>query len=676
MPKPWLFGVIFSIASMCAFAQKSKDSLLQVIAANKGHIDEVRAHIYLASEYLRSDAKKAKTYTLAAIPLAKALNNVELESGLYSLLTTIHTNGGNIDSAQYYLQLLKALSAQYPDAKLHTLHYNYISSTGLFYKKQGNYKVALPYLIKAAGISVQMNNKESAAGQFLNIGNTYMLVGEHKLALKYHLQALKLFENIGNKRGISFCYQGISSDFAELRQFDKALNYAKSALQVKQELGDKRGVSSTYTSLGEIYTGKQQYAFAQDYFLKALQIAKEMGLKNEEAKITVGLGNLYAAQKEPEKAKAFYHTAKELSAASGDTAILLTADAALMTLQKSLLQAAQKEKALVSNLQSTIRRGDKNDEAATYQHLSAHYEGSGNFEKALFYNKRYYQKRDSLTNAQVQVDVARLEEQYKNEIRENEIQLLQKDQQLSKAKLQRQQSLQWGGLLFLGLLVIGGLLLFNRYRALHRARRQLEMEKIRNNIARDLHDDIGSTLSSIHILSKVLLQQTAADSAEYTGLKKIGNHSAAMMESISDIVWAVNPQNDTVEKVVVKMKEFAAEILDPLNIKYEFIEKGNLGAVKLDPAKRKDLFLIFKEAVNNAAKYSHCCKINITLAFDGQNLHLHVTDNGKGFNQVAVKKGNGLRNMKARADNLSAHIDYRSNEGVGTSLQLAIPSHD
>lgn len=676
MPLRYPLLLLWWVLPASAFSQLSKDSLLQVIQANQNNAEATKAYVFLASEYLRSNTDKAKEYTYTGLSLARTLHSPDLESSFYSLLITLHTNAANPDSALFYLQLMKKGAAIYPLATHAKLHYNYNSSAGLFYKKRGNYKVAFPFLVKAAAIAAQMGNKEMAAGQYLNIGNTYVQVGDHSKALRYHLQALKLFESIGNQRGTAFCYQSIGIDFMELKQYSKALSYAKLALQQKQALNDRRGIGSAYTTLGEIYRGLRQPAPAMQYFSQAIAIAKELGLKAEEAKATIGLGHVYSAKNDVETAQQLFDAARQLSLAAADSTLMGKAEKALFALKENWLQAAQKEQLLVRNLQSQIHRGDYNDETESYKQLAKHYEEGGNFEKALYFNKLYHQKKDSLSNAQVQLEVAQLEGQYKGEIKEKQIQLLKKDQQLSNARLQRQLAIQWATLGFFVLLLMAGVVFFNRYKALARARRLLEMEKIRNNIARDLHDDIGSTLSSIHILSKVLLQQTGENSHHYAGLKKIGDHSAAMMESMGDIVWAVNPQNDRVEQVIIKMKEFAAEMLDPLNIQYQFVERGDLRAVKLDPARRKDLFLIFKEAVNNAAKYSQCRNITVVLEHDGQSLHLHVADNGKGFDEAAVKKGNGLHNMKARAGSMQARLHCQSTKGVGTTVQLAIASHD
>ena len=274
---------------------------------------------------------------------------------------------------------------------------------------------------------------------------------------------------------------------------------------------------------------------------------------------------------------------------------------------------------------------------------------------------------------EVQMEVSRLEEQYKHEKKEAEIALLKKDQQLIQAQLKRQKDIKFALIFFAILLFILALLLINRYRVVSKAKRVIEMEKMRNQIAKDLHDDIGSTLSSINIMSGVMLQQFDNGLADTNGLRKIKENSSAIMESMSDIVWAINPQNDTVEKVIFKMKEFASDLLDPLNIRYSFVEKGSFSALQLDAQKRKDIYMVFKETINNAAKYSGCKNIQIVLEHDGQSLVLVIKDDGKGFDAQKIKKGNGLKNIDERVFSMEGSIRRISSEGNGTKIKMEVP---
>jgi len=156
-------------------------------------------------------------------------------------------------------------------------------------------------------------------------------------------------------------------------------------------------------------------------------------------------------------------------------------------------------------------------------------------------------------------------------------------------------------------------------------------------------------------------------------LKKIVTHSAQMMENMSDIVWSINPKNDLAEQMVFKMKEFAAEILEPAGINYSFQVQDSVEALKLDSEKRKNLFLIFKEAINNAAKYSQGTEVTINLSIQSGHLHLEVIDNGKGFDKDEPKSGNGLSNMKDRAAAITGVLQYSTEPGKGTKILLAVP---
>jgi signal transduction histidine kinase len=145
------------------------------------------------------------------------------------------------------------------------------------------------------------------------------------------------------------------------------------------------------------------------------------------------------------------------------------------------------------------------------------------------------------------------------------------------------------------------------------------------------------------------------------------------MEKMGDIVWTINPQNDSLEQLFYRMKEFAAEILDPLNINYSFEEQGDLSSLQIDIRKRKDLYLLFKEAVNNAAKYSQCANLRIRLQRAGDSLELEIADDGRGFTEEGIRTGNGLNNMRERAASMLARLRIDSAIGQGTRIGLVLP---
>ncbi len=201
-----------------------------------------------------------------------------------------------------------------------------------------------------------------------------------------------------------------------------------------------------------------------------------------------------------------------------------------------------------------------------------------------------------------------------------------------------------------------------------------KMQMVRNRIARDLHDDIGSSVSSIRIMSDLVKDSIGKSPVRLNELvQKIGNESQQVMESIRDIVWTINPENDLLESMFIRMQEYAAQTLEASNIDYAFVTGANLNSIKLSMQQRRDLYLVFKEAVNNLAKYAQCANVSITIIRQANKLLLEVKDDGKGFDMDEIKKGNGLNNMQARAKQLKACFIIQSEINKGTLIKLELP---
>jgi signal transduction histidine kinase len=306
-----------------------------------------------------------------------------------------------------------------------------------------------------------------------------------------------------------------------------------------------------------------------------------------------------------------------------------------------------------------------------YQVISNIEEEQNHYREALRFHQLYSELKDSLLMVENQQGADEMEAKYQNIKKQSEIELLKKDQQLNNVSLQQGRTTQTAMVVAFILLLIIGLLAFNRHRLIHNAKRQMEIERMRNEIARDLHDDMGSTLSSIHIISQLALKENNGSSSKY--FQGIAENSAKMMESMSDMVWSINPDNDSLQKMLSKMKEFSSEILEPKNISYQFHGEETLNGAVLDLASRKNIFLIFKESINNAAKYSEGSFIDIHFEQISSDLCLTIRDNGRGFDCAKVQNGNGLKNMKARALEIKGQLNLETIQGKGTTLQLKLP---
>jgi signal transduction histidine kinase len=204
--------------------------------------------------------------------------------------------------------------------------------------------------------------------------------------------------------------------------------------------------------------------------------------------------------------------------------------------------------------------------------------------------------------------------------------------------------------------------------------RLVELANVRARIALDLHDDIGSNLTKIAILSEVARQQQpGADTTPDGPLPSIARISRESVAAMSDIVWAINPHRDRLLDLVRRMRKHAEEVLSSRGIKVSFSAPADNLDVKLGVDVRRDLFLIFKEAINNVARHAVPTRVDIVLQADRPMLRLLITDDGRGFDPGLRVEGDGLVSMRHRAQRLGGSLDVRSAAGLGTTIEARLP---
>jgi two-component sensor histidine kinase/streptogramin lyase len=231
----------------------------------------------------------------------------------------------------------------------------------------------------------------------------------------------------------------------------------------------------------------------------------------------------------------------------------------------------------------------------------------------------------------------------------------------------------WQRWWFIGLmaLVMGSLIyVFYRYRLAQ----ALELERVRTRIATDLHDDIGSNLTRIALLSEVAHQQAKQRDPDLEQrLTSIANISRESVESMGDIVWAINPQRDRLRDLIQRMRRFAEDTLQARQIEFRFRTPDTEQDIEVNANLRREIFLIFKESINNIVRHSACTEADIEFHMEDNRLTLRLSDNGKGLDAVAESDGHGLINMRARAERLGGTLEFASNNGQGTTVTLRVP---
>lgn len=208
----------------------------------------------------------------------------------------------------------------------------------------------------------------------------------------------------------------------------------------------------------------------------------------------------------------------------------------------------------------------------------------------------------------------------------------------------------------------------------YRLNQALKLMEVRNRIASDLHDEIGSTLSSVYIYSEVA-QNTAREKLPEANIymKQISVDVATMIDSLGDIVWTVNAKNDRFENIINRMRATAIELFEARDYELQLELDEQLNTLKLGMEARKNFYLFYKEAINNVAKYADGKNVFIRLGFEKRNIILVVKDNGKGFDTKLRSDGNGLTNLKKRAADLKGKFEIQSSPGKGTEVSLVFP---
>ncbi len=222
---------------------------------------------------------------------------------------------------------------------------------------------------------------------------------------------------------------------------------------------------------------------------------------------------------------------------------------------------------------------------------------------------------------------------------------------------------------FYALILLGmGAVFYFLYR--FRLRQMMRTEQIRAEISRNLHDEVGSTLTNISLGSLLAQKQLQGDAPVNKLLERIYQDSQTVSQTMREIVWSINPKIDTLGEALPRMLQYASELLEAGNIELEAEIAPEIEQIKLTMERRRDLYLIFKEAVTNLARHSNASRAAIRFRLSGNILSMTVADDGAGFSGNPSFTGNGLKNMKERAARHQWQLTIQSKPGEGTTIAL------
>lgn len=478
------------------------------------------------------------------------------------------------------------------------------------YTTTGNYPMAINFGFKALALAKKANLPLNIIWANARLAQCYYYLEDYSTTLQYDRTIFTIAEKFFPD-SIAFICTDLSRVFDGMNQPDSALLYAKKSYYQIKAWHYEGWYTVIYPVLGNAFAGKGQYDSALNFYRTGLHAALKnnattdvIDIYNGIAKVHQAIGNLDSAIWYANRVVA------EKTATSYPIGLLKAA--------KLLVEVYDIKKAPDSTLK---------------------------------YMRKAESIKDSLFNREKTVAIENLA--YKEQEKQQAV-------AVARRKLQN-----WFLMLFLlacsiGAVATGWIVLQNK--------RRLQLQNMRNSIADDLHDDIGSTLSSISIMTE-LARKKSPEAASL--LNSILESALSIQENMSDIVWAVNPKNDRFENIVHRMNQFASAILDTGTTQLDFSVTPDVGASRLTMEQRKNLYLFFKEVINNAVKYADAGHIRIDISKKEHHIKMSIRDNGKGFDTSGQYDGNGLGSLKKRAAELNAVLEIKSAINEGTEVQLS-----
>jgi signal transduction histidine kinase len=588
----------------------------------------------IAKVYIGNNIDKAIDYANQSLSLSEQLGYKTGIGNAYNNLGSIFLSKPDyLASLEFYK---KALKIREEAGNKKGIAYSYYN-IAYVYRQLDNIPEALKNFFASLKIFEELGNKKDIANSYNSIGVIYHDQSNYPEALKNYFASLKIREEIGDKIGIAYCYNNIAIIYRNLRKYPEALKNSFASLKIKEEIGDKTGIANTYSNIGSIHYEQGNYPEALINHFAALKINEETGDKNSIGVDFLNIGLVKLKMNAAKEAKNWQIKGLQIGKAIESL---------------SLMQLS-------------------------YEGLTATDSALSNFKGAYENHKLFILYRDSINNTENAKKIIALQMNYDFGKKQDSLNVVQAKKDLIALKeLNRQKLVRngfiWGTIILL--LMAGTAILFFIDRT--KRNRMKQLEAVRGTISRDLHDDIGSTLQSISVMSEIALIKSRSGGSQESipFLEKIGSASRDMMENMNDLVWAVNPQNDNFENIIYHMRAFGGELLAGKDIALHFKSDSDINT-SLSMEERKSFFLVYKEALNNIYKYSGAKNVTVEISKTNHKLNLVVLDDGVGFNmnENHLKTGgNGLKNMNARASKLNGNISITSVPGKGTTVSLMV----
>jgi two-component system sensor histidine kinase UhpB len=624
-PCSWLL-----LLSLCfcqsQFAQNAElDSLDNLLKQSAEDTNKVHLYWKTGASIIYQDPQAATNYFKKGAALATKLNFVSGMERCHNATSLSFSLNAKYDSALVYINIAIPYAVKAGDIRRLTLAY--LNRADVHGNLQ-NYSDALKDCDTSIFYAEQLPANSDPLGRINSIiAGIYMDQKKYTEAELYIERAMRFVEKTTNRRRMAQLYGDKGELYVLMDQPAKALPVLQTAIRIGDSLSDLENLSSYYLSATEALVKLKRYDEAKQSAKEAIRLTDETGNIVQQGNVYLVLYNIAKEDKDVKKGVGYALKAYEIF------------DEAKDTIRQQLAASSLSEGYFLAN-----------DPANAYKYL-----------------KISSDLNDTLMRKTFDRETAKLQTTFEVKEKDKAIQLLNKDKELQSQRLQKQFFISLGAAAIALLALSAIWLLMNR----NKLRQRMKELELRNRIAADLHDEVGSSLSSIHMLSQMASQKTN-EAGHQDILSRMSANAKETMDKMGDIVWMIKPGETEAGSLKQRMERFAYEVGTSKNMEI-VVQLAELEKVKLSMEQRKNIYLIFKEAVNNAAKYSGTRKIDIDSSIHNKELKLIIKDAGCGFDHHKTKKGNGLGNMMNRAEELGGRLEIGSVPDEGTTITLTMP---
>lgn len=706
-----LMGVCEKLENEAQYAAMLDSSNLLIgLASNQKNKNNLALAFLKQAAALRrlsrfNDSRKAtdKAFNLYS---GKAENS-EAYSKVMTSYSIIFRNFGKPDSSIIYGNRALAIDST---LRLPGLSNSY-NNLGLAYMDKGNFKTAILHLLQGLKIAEKEKNRKMINRLIQNLGACYSENEEWELARKYHKLNFENQKQTANRQTLAVILANLGNVEFNDQKPEQALAYYKSSFQYAREAqffpliaGSLINISHIQMNLGLVDSACQNAAMG-------LELVESKKIIQLEADAHIALGKCHQEKGMNLEAKGQFEKGYTLAKYYGNLSIYKKAIAALKELGEqsgdfalayqysNRLQKLKDSLAFETNRKTLYEievqyQTEKKDKEIAQQKLELTHKNLLILEKEKALEAKTFSlllqqeatKRESALNelllAKNQNSQLELEnkerkmDQQKTEAMAQTAQLTleKRNQELENKRLKdelfRRNSIIGGGFFLFVLIGMG----VNSIRLKKRLELQQAILDQRKRLSADLHDDVGATLSSISIYTEAIKNKLKNNEPERVMelVNKIGENARETISTLGDIVWNLNPNNDNAERLFARMESTATLLLSAQNTLLEFEVDSDLKNVDFSLEAKQNLYLIFKETINNAAKYARASVVKASIKKQGNKLEMSISDNGTGFDPTQVSEGNGLRNIRLRSEGMKGTSSVVSN-AQGTGFLITLP---